>query len=185
MLKPLVLLWLAGACLRITLLAIPPVIPQIHDAFGLSQATIAALSSLPVLLFAFAAIPGSLLIARMGAARVLTLGLFLTAIGGALRGASPGVAALFATTFAMGLRIAVMQPALPTAVRDWGPHRIALGTATYSNGLLVGEAISASLTIPVVLPLVQGNWRTSLAVWSIPVLAVALWSLRPPAGGTH
>ena len=182
--KALVLLWLAGACLRITVLAIPPVIPQIHDAFAMSQAAIAALASLPVLLFAFAAIPGALLVARMGAGRVVTLGLFLTAIGGAARGLAFDTAMLCATTFAMGAGVAIMQPALPSLVRDWLPHRIALGIATYSNGLLVGEAISASLTIPLVLPAVHGDWRWSLAVWSLPVLAVAVAFLGS-AGHAH
>ena len=64
------------------------------------------------------------------------------------------MALLFGATFLMGVGIAVMQPALPAIVRDWVPRRVALGTAVYSNALLVGEAISASLTIPVVLPLV-------------------------------
>ena len=182
--KALVLLWLAGACLRITLLAIPPVIPQIHDAFSLSQAAIAALASLPVLLFSFAAIPGSLLVSRLGAARVVTIGLFVTAIAGALRGLSFDAATLFATTFAMGVGIAIMQPALPAVVRDWLPQRVPLGTAIYSNGLLVGEAISASLTIPYVLPAVHGDWRLSLAVWSVPVLVVAIASLSPPRTAT-
>lgn len=180
-LRALILLWLAGACLRLTLLAVPPVIPQIHGAFSMSQAAIAALASLPVLLFSFAAIPGSWLISRVGAARVVTAGLFLTAIGGAMRALSMETATLFATTFAMGVGIAIMQPALPAVVRDWLPQRVALGTATYSNGLLVGEALAASLTIPVVLPMVQGDWRLSLAVWSVPVLLVAVMSLSPPA----
>jgi MFS transporter, CP family, cyanate transporter len=183
MLKPLVLLWLAGASLRITVLAIPPVIPQIHDAFAMSQAAIGALMSLPVLLFSFAAIPGAALIARMGAVRVVTLGLFLTAIGGAMRGLSADTAMLFTTTFFMGAGVAFMQPALPAVARQWLPQRVALGIATYSNGLLVGEAISASLTIPVVLPAVHGDWRWSLAVWSFPVIVVALAFLRPPARG--
>ena len=180
--RELVLLWLAGASLRLTLLAIPPVIPQLQSEFAMSQAAIGALTSFAVLLFAFAAIPGSLLVSRMGALRVVALGLFATAIGGAIRGLSPDAAALFATTLAMGLGIAIMQPALPVVVREWmPPQRIALGTATYSNGLLVGEAISASLTIPVVLPMVHGNWRWSLVAWSLPVLLVAFAFVRPAA----
>jgi CP family cyanate transporter-like MFS transporter len=179
--RALLLLWLAGACLRLTLLAIPPVIPQIQSAFALSQAAIGALTSLPVLLFAFVAIPGSLLVSRMGPVRVVTLGLFVSAIAGAARGLSPDARALFATTFAMGVGIAIMQPALPAVVRDWVPKRVALGTATYSNGLLVGEAISASLTIPVVLPMTRGDWRLSMAFWSLPVVLVGLVFLRPAA----
>jgi hypothetical protein len=71
----------------------------------------------------------------------------------------------------MGMGISFMQPALPAVVRDWVPSRVALGTATYSNALLVGEAISASLTIPVVLPAGGNSWRWSLVVWAVPVFA--------------
>ena len=168
-----VLLWLFGTCLRLTALAIPPIIPQLHESFSLSQAEIGALGSLPVLLLSFAALPGAFLIARFGAVRVLIGGTLLAAAAGALRGASPDTLALFATTFAMGVGIAIMQPAFPSVVREWVPQRIGLATAVYSNGLLVGEAISASLTIPWMLPLVHGSWRASLVAWSIPVFAIA------------
>jgi len=183
--RALVLLWLCGICLRITVLALPPVIPEIHASFPLSQAAVGALASLPVLLFSFAAIPGSLLVARLGPFAVLLAGIFVTGIAAALRGASPDATALFATTFVMGVGIAIMQPALPAVVRDWVPGRVALGTAAYSNGLLVGEAISASATIPWVLPFFDGNWRPALAVWAIPVIAIGLlvaWR-RPHAAG--
>ena len=38
----------------------------------------------------------------------------------------------------------------------------------------VSEAISASLTIPVVLPAVGGSWRATMAVWAAPVLLIGL-----------
>jgi transposase-like protein len=128
-----------------TVLAIPPLLPQLHEAFALSQAAVAALTSLPVLLFALAALPGALLVARHGAVTTLFVGIVATGIAGALRALSPDVAILFATTFAMGVGISIMQPAFPAVVAEWTPQRIALGTAMYSNGLLVGEALSASL----------------------------------------
>ena len=183
--KRLALLWLFGACLRLTVLAVPPVIPLIHGSLSLTQAEVGALVSLPVLLFSFAAIPGSLLIARFGAPGVLAAGLVLTAVASALRGASFDTVTLFAATFFMGVGIAVMQPALPAIVRSTLPHRVALGSAAFSNGLLVSEALSSSLTIPFVLPAVGGSWRLSLVFWSVPVLLVALvaWrdALRYPA----
>jgi CP family cyanate transporter-like MFS transporter len=171
--KPFVLLWLFGLCLRSTVLAVPPVIPMIHDSLALSQAEVGALASLPVLLFSFAAVPGSILIARFGAFRVLLAGTVLTGFGSALRGAAPDAVLLFAATFAMGVGIAIMQPSLPSVVREWVPRRIALGTAVYSNGLLMGEALAASLTIPLVLPAVDGDWRLALVAWSVPVLLIA------------
>lgn len=170
----LVLLWLCGICLRITVLAIPPVMPQIHESFALSASAVGALTSLPVILFSLAALPGSLLVARFGPAHVLAAGILVCGAASAMRGLADSVAFLFATTFAMGVGIAIMQPALPAVVRDWVPRRVALGTVVYSNALLVGEAISASLTIPVVLPWVGGSWRMSLVVWSVPVLVIGL-----------
>jgi CP family cyanate transporter-like MFS transporter len=118
-------------------------------------------------------VPGSLLIARLGAVRALLTGLMLTAIGGALRGALPAVAWLYAMTVVTGLGVAIMQPAMPVLVRRWAPRRIGLATAVYTNGLLIGEIVPVTLTIPLVLPLVR-TWQLDLAAWSVPVLAIAL-----------
>ena len=76
----LVLLWLAGAVLRLTLLAVPPVLPLIHQDLQLDEKGVAALSGAPLLLFGLAAVPGSMLIARLGARRVLLFGLWLIGI---------------------------------------------------------------------------------------------------------
>jgi CP family cyanate transporter-like MFS transporter len=168
-----VVLWLFGICLRLTALAVPPIIPQLHEAFRLTQAEVGALGSLPVLLLSFAALPGAYLIARFGAARVLVGGILLAGTASALRAASFDTAMLFATTFAMGVGIAVMQPALPSIVRAWVPRNVGLATAVYSNGLLAGEAISSSLTLPWMLPMVGGSWRWSLVGWSVPLFLIA------------
>ena len=166
-------LWLCGLCLRITVLAIPPVIPLLHSDLALTQTQVGTLTGLPVLLLSFAAIPGSFLIARFGAARVLIGGILLAGLASSLRGFAIDATGLFAATFVMGAGIAVMQPAFPSIVRHWTPRDVGLATAIYSNGLLVGEALSASLTIPVVLPLVGGDWRRSLIAWSLPLFAIA------------
>ena len=156
------------------MLAVPPVIPLIHGSLRLSQAQVAALATLPVLLFSFAAVPGSMLIARFGAFAVLVAGTLLTGLASAARAAAIDASMLFAATFAMGVGIALMQPSLPSVVRQWVPQRVALGTAVYTNGLFIGEALAASLTIPFVLPAVDGSWRWALVAWSLPVIAIAM-----------
>src|SRR5690242_7410013 len=83
----LLLLWLAGNALRLTILAVPPVIPLIHVDLHLSETQVGILTGLPSMLFAIAAVPGSLLIARLGVMAALVTGLALNAFGGALRGA--------------------------------------------------------------------------------------------------
>src|SRR5580704_9400502 len=171
---PLLLLWLSGACLRVTVLATPPVIPSLHADLHLSETQVGWLSSLPPMLFAIAAVPGSLLISRVGLILALLVGLSLTALGGAARGAMADVAFLFASTIVMAAGVAIMQPILPPLVRAWFPKAIGFATAVYTTGLLVGEILPAALTIPLVLPLVDSSWRLNFAFWSFPVLLTAV-----------
>jgi CP family cyanate transporter-like MFS transporter len=168
------LLWLVGMSTRITILAVPPVIPLIRDDLRMTETQVGLLVGLPVLTWALAAIPGSLLIARLGATFTLAAGLALTGLAAAGRGAAPDVWVLYATTMLMGCGIAVMQPALPTLVREWVPHRIGLGTAVSSNGMMVGVAAGPALTIPFVLPLLDQSWRLAFLWWAAPVLMLAL-----------
>src|SRR5262247_905237 len=120
------LLWLAGATIRIPLLAVPPVIRLIHDDLHLSETQVGLLMGLPLAMFAIAAIPGSLLVARLGALRTLVVGMVITALAGSGRGGALDVWMLYAATLVMGFGIAIMQPALPTLVREWVPQRMAL-----------------------------------------------------------
>jgi CP family cyanate transporter-like MFS transporter len=169
----LLLLWLAGVGLRLTILAVPPVIPLIHDDLHLSETQVGILSGLPMVLFAGAAIAGSLLIARFGALTALVTGLILCAIGSALRGIGPSVAMLYAMTMVMAFGVSVMQPAFAPLVRAWVPNRIGFATAVYTNGLIVGEILPAALTIPVVLPALEGSWQWTFVAWAMPVAAIA------------
>ncbi len=181
----LLLLWLGGIDLRLTMLAVPPLIPLIHRDLHLDEKGVGALVSLPVLLLATAAVPGSLLIARLGIRGALMTGLGLVAVFGATRGLGPSTPVLFTSTFLMGLGVAVSQPAFPSIVRDWFPRRIAIATAVYSNGILIGETLPTALTTPVgALPAAHGDWRWALALWSVFVAfsAVAIAIAAPKRG---
>ncbi|MCF8475949.1 MAG: MFS transporter [Pseudolabrys sp.] len=173
-LTSLALLWLAGGALRLTILAVPPVIPIIHDQLNMSATQIGILTGLPSMLLALAAVPGSLLIARLGVRNALVIGLIVTAIGGALRGALPDILWLYAMTILMAAGVAVMQVTMPTAVRNWLPNRIGFATAVYTNGLLVGEIVPVGLMLVLVLPLVGGSWQWGFVFWSVPVAIIAI-----------
>jgi MFS transporter, CP family, cyanate transporter len=170
----LLVLWLSGACLRVPVLVIPPIIPILHEDLHLSETAIGWLSSLPSLLFALAAIPGAVLISRFGSVPTLTFGLLVTTLGSAARGAFDNAGSLYGATILMSAGIALMQPALPSLVRAWFPSRVGFATAVYTNGLLVGEVFVTALTIPLILPWVDNSWRASAVVWSVPVLVTAL-----------
>jgi CP family cyanate transporter-like MFS transporter len=167
------LLWLIGNAMRLSILAVPPVIPALRDELGLSGTDIGILTGLPVVLFAAAALVGSRLVARLGVITAVVSGLMLTALGSALRGVAPDVMTLFAATALMGIGVAVTQPALPALVGQWLPRHIALGTGTYTNGLLVGEIVPVAL-FPILLPLLGGSWRATFVLWAVPIVAIAL-----------
>jgi CP family cyanate transporter-like MFS transporter len=173
-LTALVLLWLAGSGLRFTLLAVPPLIPLIHSELHLTETEIGTLGTLPSLLFAAAAIPGSALIARFGARAALVVGLLLVGFGSAARGAAIDVGTLYLTTIITAAGVAIMQPSMPPLVRSWLPRRVPFATAVYTNGLLVGETLGVAITVPFVLPLADGSWRLAFVYWGVPAVLTAL-----------
>lgn len=159
--------------MRMTILAMPPVIPLVHRELHLTETQVGLLIGLPLAMFAAAAVPGSLLIARVGARLAAILGMIVAALAGGARGAAVDVWTLYAATVATGFGVAIMQPAMPTLVRAWLPQSIGLGTIAYTSGMLIGSNVSSASTIPYVLPLLHGSWRSDLAFWAVPALLIA------------
>ena len=169
-----VLLWLAGVYLRIPVLVAPPLAPFIGDELALTQALTGALTTLPILMLAIGAMPGSLAISRIGPRNTLALAMVIMVIGSAGRGLVPDTFTLMIASAVMGLGVAMMQPALPALLPRWlEPHHIALGSAIYMNGMLMGEFIGAGITLPVLMPLLDNSWRATMLAWSLPALLVA------------
>lgn len=168
------LLWLAGVYLRIPILVAPPLAPFIGDELALSQTLTGALTTLPILMLAIGAMPGSLSISRIGPRNTLALAMVIMVIGSAGRGLAPDTATLMLTSAVMGLGVAMMQPALPALLPRWlAPKHLAIGSAIYMNGMLMGEFIGAGITLPVIMPALDNSWRATLLVWSLPALLVA------------
>src|SRR5437763_436694 len=187
MLRALSLLWLAGVATRVTVLAVPPVLPLMRDDLGMSETQVGLLIGLPLATWALAAVPGSLSIAKWGALRTVLIGLLLTALAGALRALVGGVWPLYAFTLLMGFGIAIMQPSNAWLLREWCSKNLALGTAVSTNGLLVGVALAPVLSIPVIMPLLGQSWRLDVLFWSAPVLLTALlfMAFAPRSPGPH
>ena len=147
LLKLLCLLWLAGVAMRMTILAMPPVIPLVHRELSMSETQVGLLIGLPLALFAIAAVPGSLLISRIGTKRAVIAGMLIAAVASGARAAAVDVWTLYAAAIATGFGVAIMQPGIPTLLREWLPSRIALGTVSSTGGLRIGAMFSAALTM--------------------------------------
>jgi CP family cyanate transporter-like MFS transporter len=159
------------------ILALPPLLPAVKHQFHLSEAALSTLANLPVLLLALGAVAGSAAVAHLGVRRALGIGLVVVGLASALRGTG-GAAGLFGASVALGAGVSVLQPAMPSVTRAWFPTTAGFATSVYSNGIVVGEAAAASLTLPLVLPLL-GSWRWALAFWGTPALVAAGLLLAP------
>ena len=178
-------LWLIGWTLRVPILAAPPLATQMADTFGLGEAGIGALTMLPIVAVAFGALPAAWVIARFDLRTAIAGGIAVMAFASIARGYAPSTTLLFAVSIVMGLGVAVFQTALPAAARTWTPSHAALGSAIYLNGMMIGEFSGAGLTLPVVLPLADGDWRFALVIWAVPLLLIAVLAflVRPTEGG--
>ncbi len=170
----LALLWLVGWTLRIPILAAPPLAMQMAESLDLGAAGVGAVTMLPVIAVALGAVPAAWLIARIGLRAAVVTGICVMVVASTARGQVPSAALLFAASIIMGLGVALFQTALPAATRVWTPIHVALGSAVYLNGMMVGELSAAGLTLPVVLPLAGGDWRLALVLWAAPVTLIAL-----------
>jgi CP family cyanate transporter-like MFS transporter len=99
-------------------------------------------------------------------------GLLIAGLASAARGFAEELLVLYIVTVVMGFGISVMQPALPRLVREWTPQRIGLGTAVYTNGMLIGAVTPIALTFSVIMPAVGQSWRNDLIFWGVVVLAI-------------
>ncbi len=168
------LLWMCGVCLRVTILAVPPVIAIIQKDLNLSGTQIGLLAGIPIVMFAIFAAPGSIVIARMGVRGALVGALAVAAAGTLLRTGVSNAWQLYLTSALMSAGVAIMQPAMTAAVRDWVPQRSAFGTAVYTNGLIFGEIIPVATMLSLVLPYYGGNWRPALGVWASVLILTAV-----------
>ena len=180
-------LWLCGVAMRMTILAMPPVIPLVHAELHMSETQVGLLVGLPLLLFALAAIPGSLMIARVGSRRAVVAGMLIAAFAGAARAGAIDVWTLYAASLVTGFGVAIMQPSMPVLVREWTPSRVALATLAYTSGMMMGATFPPLLTLSYILPHVGGSWRINLLVWAVPALLIVpaflLLSPRRSAAG--
>ncbi|WIG58132.1 MAG: putative MFS-type transporter [Ktedonobacterales bacterium] len=178
------LLTLVGIALRVVILGVPPVLPLISHDLGLSYTATGLLTGLPILVMAGAAMAAGWLVTRIGARASVAWGLALLAAGAMARGLWPEAVPLFVFTFLLSLGIAAGQTAVPVLTRQWFPLRIGVVSALFTDGLIIGETVSAGVTAPLMRQFFGGDgWAQTLIFWGVPVLVtLALWlGFAPPA----
>ncbi len=182
-----VLIIAVGFNLRSVMLAVPPVLPLIQHDLGLSYTATGFLTALPVLVLACLAWPSGFFIDRVGSRPAVIIGLLLLATGTFLRVLGPGAMPLFLFTLLFSIGVALTQTTIPVLIRHWFPMQIGLVSALFSDGLIIGEAVAAGVTVPVMLHLAgKDGWTSTFIFWGVPIVALLiLWLLLAPPAHTR
>lgn len=136
------------------------IVVDLHLSFTIAG----VLTGLPLLLMGATGLPGGWLTDRWGARQIMIVCLAGVTVADLVRGLAVNEALLLAGTILLGLTIGTLQPALPRVARDTLPHRTALATAIYFNGLVIGGAAGVALTP--FLAEATGGWRGALVLWA-------------------
>jgi len=176
------LVTLVGFNLRTVILAVPPVLPLIQHDLGLSYTETGVLTALPILVLGCCAWPAGLLVGRIGGRRCVTIGLILLSLGTFLRVLWPSIITLYCFTILLSFGITIAQTAVPVLARRWFPHHIGMVAALFSDGLIIGEAVGAAITVPIMGQFLGNDaWAATFVIWTIPIVIVlVLWFLFAP-----
>lgn len=177
------LITLVGFNLRSVILGVPPVLPLIKHDLALSYTATGFITALPILVLGVGAWPSGLLVERLGGRSCVAIGLALLGVGGILRSFWPTALTLFFFTLLLSMGITLSQTSIPVLARRWFPAQIGLVAALFSDGLIIGEAVAAGITFPIMVQFLgQDDWTATFVLWSVPVLVLlVLWLWIAPS----
>ncbi|OZI10183.1 MFS transporter [Bacillaceae bacterium SAS-127] len=165
---------LLGANLRAPLTSVGPLVASIRDSLHLSNTSAGALTTVPLLAFAFLSPFAPKLSQRFGLERTLFASLLLLTFGIAIR-STGGMTTLFTGTILLGLAISVSNVLLPSLIKRDFAKNIGVMTGIYAVSMNLCGAIATGVSVPLSSLLGLG-WRGALGCWGIlSLLAIFFW----------
>jgi len=160
--------------LRPALAGVGPLVDDIKEATGLSNAMLGLLTTLPLIAFGVISMLTPLFTDRFGIGKTL-LGAMLLLTAGILIRSIEGSFSLYIGTFLFGIAIAFGNVLLPGITKRNFSENSGFITSLYSSVMAVGASLAAGLSVP--LTNIQGlEWRGALAVWAVlAFIAFLIW----------
>ncbi len=163
-----------SANLRAPITSVGPLIASIRDSLLISNTVAGALTTLPLLAFAFLSPFIPRLARRFGIELTLLLSLIVLAVGILLRSLGT-IEVLFFGTLLIGLAIAIGNVLLPALVKQNFMHRVGLMTGVYAVSMNLVAAIASGVSVPIAS--FHGiGWQGSLGFWALlALIAIVFW----------
>ncbi|WP_405086395.1 CynX/NimT family MFS transporter [Microbispora sp. NBC_01389] len=156
---------LAALNLRTAVTSVGTVLDEVSTGLGMSGATTALLTTLPVVSFALFGALTPAMSRRMGEHRLLLTAIVLLAAGQAVRSLVDSAAPFMAASTVALAGGAVGNVVIPTLIKKHFPRRSGAMTTVYSTALAAGTMVAAAATVPV-QQAAGGNWHVALGVWA-------------------
>ncbi|MGG1559651.1 CynX/NimT family MFS transporter [Geobacillus thermoleovorans] len=167
-----------AANLRAPLTMVGPLVPELQRELGLSHAAAGALTTIPLLAFAFLAPVAAAFARRFGIERTLFGSLVVLLAGELIRPLS-GEFSLFLGTALIGAAIAVDNVLMPALIKDTFSERVGLMMGVYTVTMNMSAAFASGIAVP----LADGwglGWQGAFRFWAL-LAALALFVWLPQA----
>lgn len=176
--RPLLLIagiLLIAANMRAPIVGVAPLFGMIRDVFALEAMEVGALTTLPLLAFAFAS-PFCVLLAReYGLERSLFIALAVISAGVIVRPLGPAWT-LFLGSAIIGMGIAIANVLLPALLKRDFPDRIATLTSAYALTMNAAAALASFVVVPIATLAWAGlDWTLGMFI-VLPIAAMIVWA---------
>ena len=170
--------------MRLPITAIPPILPNLQQASGLSATVAGLLTSIPLLTFAIFSSVFTKASQRWGEFKVLLIAFIILSCGAALR-IFPQVTPLLLGTFLIGLGIDGGNVIIPAVIKDRLPDRPTLGVSLYTTAMVLMSSLATGIVGPLTAKYSLTTTMVGLFVLSlVSVVGCLLLIDRHPADTT-
>ncbi len=169
-------MWLLYMAFGLNMASLAPLVGDIEPDLAISHAAMGVILGAWQFVYIFAAIPCGLLLDRLGSRRGLAMGGLIIALSGVLRGYSEEHLHLLAAVALFGLGGPLFSAGAPKVISEYfrGARR-GLAMGVYITGPGVGAITALLLTQPVLMPLLDHDWRLLLQSWGMVALVASLF----------
>ena len=158
--------------LRAPITGLGSLVSTIRDGLGLSSTSAGMLTTIPLIAFGIIYVSVGHFSDRLGAGKVMLVGLLLLVAGIVLRTFAVA-AGLFIGTAIIGIGLAVGNVLIPAFIKAFFPEKVGTMTSAYTTSMSVFAGISGGISVPLAKAY---GWQLSLFIWIIPAAtALLLW----------
>ena len=168
-------LWLVYGSFGVTVTSIAPLIGPIERDLNMSHAAMGSILGAWQLVYIAAAIPGGILLDRIGGRYTLLIGVLSVALSGYGRTLADDYWGLLAAVMVLGIGGPIISSGAPKLVTELfhGSQR-GLAMGIYMTGPALGSVASLSLTHSWLMPMFDQDWRAVLLYWTLVTLICAV-----------